>query len=118
MSFLYRPRTCFSSRPYPNITIDRCETILLDRRPEHKSDIRKYLTSRLRSGYLDRSESNQHRGIISESIENSSGVFLWVVLVTTRIRKSADRGVHPRMLREHLLKMPTALHDLFDTMID
>lgn len=118
MSFSYRPRMCFSSRPYPNITIDRCETILLDRRPEHKNDIRRYLESRLSAAYLDVSEVSHHRGLISKIIENSSGVFLWVVLVTARLRKSADHGLHLSMLRKHLSKIPAALHDLFDTMID
>lgn len=109
-------RVCFSSRPYPNITFDRCATILLDRRPEHDNDIRKYTRSRLRCGYLNESEPNYYRELISEIIEKSSGVFLWVVLVTARLRKSADHGVHPRMLREHLLEIPPKLHDLFDTM--
>jgi len=112
------PRVCFSSRPYPNMTINQCETILLDRRPEHNNGIRKYTLSRLRAGLPDEPESNHHRGLISEIIERSSGVILWVVLVTARLRKSADQGVHPQMLREHLLEIPPALHDLFDTMID
>lgn len=112
------PRVCFSSRPYPNMTINQCETILLDRRPEHNNDIRKYTLHRLRDRIPDEPESNHHRGLISEIIERSSGVFLWVVLVTARLRKSADQGVHPQMLREHLLDIPPALHDLFDTMID
>lgn len=41
-----------------------------------------------------------------------------MVLVTAQLRKSIDHGVHPRMLREQLLEIPAALHDLFDTMID
>jgi hypothetical protein len=45
-------------------------------------------------------------------------VFLWVVLVMAQLRKSADQGVNPRLLREYLLATPPALHDLFDTMID
>ena len=116
MVVLESPRVCFSSRPYPNITFDRCATILLDRRPEHDNDIRKYTLSRLRAGFYDESGSNYHRGLISEIIEKSSGVFLWVVLVTARLKRSADHGAHPRMLREHLLDLPPALHDLFDTM--
>jgi hypothetical protein len=35
-----------------------------------------------------------------------------------QLRKSADQGVNPRLLREYLLATPPALHDLFDTMID
>jgi hypothetical protein len=112
------PKMCFSSRPYPNITIDHCETILLERRPEHKDDIRKYALSRLRVGHLEDSESNYYRGLISDIVETSAGVFLWVVLVVAQLRKSADQGVNPRLLGEHLLATPPALHDLFDTMID
>lgn len=116
MGIFGSPRVCFSSRLYPNITFDRCTTILLDRRPEHDNDIRKYTLSRLRAGFRDES-GTIHRWLISEIIEKSSGVFLWVVLVTARLRKSADHGVHPQMLREHLLDLPPGLHDLFDTII-
>ena len=35
-----------------------------------------------------------------------------------QLRKSADQGVHPRLLRGHLLLIPPALHDSFDTMTD
>jgi hypothetical protein len=114
----YSPKVCFSSRPYPNITIDHCETIQLEGRPEHKDDIRKYALSRLRAGYFEDSESNYYSGLVSEIIERSAGVFLWVVLVMAQLRKSADQGVNPSLLREHLLATPPALHDLFDTIID
>jgi len=117
-AFSESPRVCISSRPYPNITTDRCETILLDRRSEHKDDIGRYALSRLRAGRLDEPRYSQYRGLISEIIERSSGVFLWVILVVAQLRKSADRGVDPYVLREHLLDIPPALHDLFDTIIN
>ena len=111
-------RVCFSSRPYPNMTIGHCKTISLETRPEHENGIRKYALSRLRVGYFENSNSDFHRGLVSEIIERSSGVFLWVVLVTARLRKSGDQGVPPRILREHLLEIPQTLHELFDNMLD
>ena len=116
MAVIESPRVCFSSRPYPKLSIYRCETIILHERTEQNSDIRKYTLSRLRAAFLDESASQYHRGLISEIIKKSSSVFLWVVLVTARLKKSADRGVHPRMLRKHLLEIPSKLYDLFDTM--
>ena len=94
-TFSESPKVCFSSRPYPNITIDHCETILLERRPEHENDIRKYALSRLRVRNRDEPESTYISRLISEIVERSSGVFLWVILVIAQLRKSADRGVHP-----------------------
>lgn len=114
---------CFSSRPYPNITILHCETIVLERYSGHTGAIRKFALSRLLPRYLgisqwDTEEVNEHDKLVSEIIRKSSGVFLWVVLVVAQLRKNADRGAIPQMLRGYLLEIPSALKDLFDTMID
>lgn len=109
---------CFASRPYPNITFGHCETIELEKHPRHMDDIRKYAWSRLRADSLGVSESsNDHHELVSDIISRSSGVFLWVNLVVTRLKKSADHGDHPSLLRQHLLEIPKTLRDLFDAMI-
>jgi hypothetical protein len=114
-------RLCFSNRPYPNMTIGHCETIVLEEHAEHMDDISKYALSRLRTrsfGMSHRASIGSYGQLSSEVIERSSGVFLWVVLVTAQLRKKVDQGVHHTLLRDHLLKIPLALRDLFDTMLD
>lgn len=114
---------CFSIRPYPNITIGHSEEIVLETNPGHTEDVREYALSRVLPHYLGISrpgteESEQHLELVSEIIQRSSGVFLWVVLVVAQLRKSADHGEHPIRLREYLLVIPPTLNDLFDTIIE
>jgi hypothetical protein len=71
MYSFYSHKMCFSSRPYPNITIDHCETILLERRPEHKDDIQ---SMRYPGSVLDILRTRSRTIIVSLSLRSLRGL--------------------------------------------
>lgn len=100
-------RVCFSSRHYPNISLEDCQHFILDGQSGHQHDIAAYVDSKLR---LRKSKTNQE--IKAAVLKRAQGVFLWVVLVVKRLNQDVDRGnVHN--LRSRLDEVPDGLHALF-----
>jgi ankyrin repeat protein len=100
-------RVCFTSRHYPNITVEKGLDLVLEGQEGHNQDITNYLESELKIG---KSKIAQH--IRVELQEKASGVFMWIVLVVGILNKEHDRGrIHA--LRRRLQEIPKDLHELF-----
>lgn len=100
-------RVCFSSRHYPNVSLENCQHFVLDGQSGHQHDIAAYIDSKLR---LRKSKTNQE--IKAAVQKRAQGVFLWVVLVVKRLNQDVDRGnVHN--LRSRLDEVPDGLDALF-----
>ena len=98
---------CFSSRYYPQITMQSHEEVKLDALVEHSADIKTFLASELTIRSPFRSE------LQTEIEERCSGIFLWVVLVVKLIKRSFDKGATRSQLREILMSLPYELNELF-----
>ena len=100
-------RACFSSRQYPNVTLEKCQHLILDRQSGHEQDIAAYVKNKLR---LSKSKMNDE--IKADIQKRAQGVFLWVVLVVKRLNQDLDRGnVH--RLQSRLKELPDGLEALF-----
>jgi hypothetical protein len=100
-------RICFSSRHYPNVTLAKCQHLMLDGQSGHQQDIAAYIDSKLR---LSKSEASEE--IKDDVQKRAQGVFLWVVLVVKRLNQDLDRGnIHN--LRRRLEEVPGGLDALF-----
>ena len=105
-------RTFFSSRHYPNITIQHSIVLMLDDHSGHVGDIVKYVNSKLRIP----GQPNLTDDLRAEIHNRSSGIFLWVILVIEILKKHIDRGrVH--QLKKRLENMPSGLDDLFNDIL-
>ena len=69
-------KICFSSRYYPTLAMDQAIEVRLEDETGHNEDIVKYTKSKFRLGKSKQAESLQF-----DILNNSSGIFLWVVLV-------------------------------------
>jgi len=104
-------RVLFSSRHYPNVTIQRSVQMKLEDQHGHFQDIEKYLSSELHAG-----RGNHVEKIREEIRDRASGVFMWVVLVVNILNKAFDHGrVHA--LRRKLQEIPDGLHELFRSIL-
>jgi hypothetical protein len=102
-----RFRVCFSSRHYPNVSLEKCQHLMLDGQSGHQRDIATYVGSKLR---LSKSKKNEE--IKAAVQKRAQGVFLWVVLVVKRLNRDYDHGnVHS--LRSRLEEIPDGLDALF-----
>ncbi|KAI6365426.1 hypothetical protein MCOR25_005353 [Pyricularia grisea] len=102
---------CLASRHYPNITIMKGRSIVLEDKVEHQRDIADYIDSTL----CIRNESALGE-IRSDLLKKASGVFMWVVLVVNILNKAYDTtGL--RGLRKRLADIPDDLDTLFRDML-
>jgi len=104
-------RTCFSSRPYPHITIDNCIKLVLQEQDGHQKDMTSYLHVELKAG-----SSKLVDQIRAEMLNRASGIFLWVVLVVRMLNEEYARGrIHA--MRRRLDEIPNDLEKLFDNIL-
>jgi hypothetical protein len=101
----------FASRHYPNITIRRSESIILDNCKGHHADIASYVRDKLLCG-----PPTLKAELIASILQRSSEVFLWVVLVVRNLNTESDRGNQHR-LKEALQATPKGLDDIFDNIV-
>ena len=102
---------CFSSRHYPNITVNAGVQFVLENQEGHSQDLKNYITSELKIGKKGRAES------LKQAIfQKSNGIFLWVVLVVGILRRENDRGRLHNMERR-LDEIPSELNELFRDII-
>lgn len=98
---------CFSSRHYPNVVIKDAAEMVLEKRPEHDTDIRTFIQEELEIGNGPVVEE-----IRDGMIEKANGVFLWVVLVVRILNEEFSDGMIHK-LRQRLEELPSDLHALF-----
>lgn len=101
----------FASRHYPHISVAHSEVIILDDYKGHHGDIVSYVQNRL----VCRQPSLKEE-LVTDVIQRSSGIFLWVILVVRILNTESDRGTQHR-LRTCLQAIPKGLHDLFGGII-
>jgi hypothetical protein len=104
-------RTCFASRHYPHISLDRGGELILERQEGHDKDIAEYLNAELRIGNSDTAQL-----IRQEIRRKASGVFMWVVLVVSILNRTSDRG-QIYALQRKLSEIPADLNTLFRDMV-
>ncbi|KAJ4363902.1 hypothetical protein N0V83_009354 [Neocucurbitaria cava] len=96
---------CFSSRHYPEITIKRGLSLVLEGQEGHTQDITDYLDSKLKVGKVSQKMK-------VDILRKASGVFMWVVLVVDILNREFDRG-RTHTIRRRLQDIPDDLHALF-----
>jgi ankyrin repeat protein len=104
-------RVCFSSRHYPQVTIKKCQPMILDGQDGHEDDIARYVKSKLNV-----------RGKTAEDIRvavktKAKGIFMWAVLVIRILNEQSDRGSNNAKLRKCLDQIPAELHELFQDIL-
>ncbi|KAK9847080.1 hypothetical protein MYU51_020478, partial [Penicillium brevicompactum] len=99
-------RTCFSSRHYPYIVIQRGIRLTLEDQLGHGEDLATYVTSRLIINEPTLVEELQ-----PQLLGKAAGVFMWVVLVVDILNKEYRRG--GMALRMRLAEIPSDLSELF-----
>jgi ankyrin repeat protein len=104
-------RVCFSSRHYPQITMMKCQPMVLDGQDGHEDDIARYVKSKLKV-----------RGKTAEGVrvavqDKAKGIFMWVVLVIRILNEESDRGSNNAKLRKCLDQIPAELHELFQDIL-
>ncbi|KAH7086982.1 hypothetical protein FB567DRAFT_526687 [Paraphoma chrysanthemicola] len=104
-------RVCFSSRHYPEISIQTGLQLVLESEQDHTNDITLYINTHLNVG-----KDTQAEDIKAEILHKSSGIFLWVSLVIPMLNKEYDRG-RIKALKKRLGEIPAGLHDLFLDML-
>ncbi|KAH6889275.1 Pfs, NB-ARC and ankyrin domain protein [Thelonectria olida] len=100
-------RVCFSSRHYPQITIAKGLSLILEGQEGHGQDITNYISGELKLGHSRLAEQ-----IRADVREKASGIFMWVVLVVGILNKAHDGGRFHE-LRRILRDIPGDLHELF-----
>ncbi|KAJ5346099.1 hypothetical protein N7452_004103 [Penicillium brevicompactum] len=99
-------RTCFSSRHYPYIVIQRGIRLTLEDQLGHAEDLATYVTSRLII-----KEPTLVEELKPQLLSKAAGVFMWVVLVVDILNKEYRRG--GMALRMRLAEIPSDLSELF-----
>jgi ankyrin repeat protein len=102
-----RFQICFSSRHYPEITIKKGISMVLEEQEGHTQDITNYLESELKIG-----KSKVAQKIRTDLQDKASGVFMWVILVVNILNQEFDRG-RMHSLKRRLQEIPSDLHKLF-----
>ncbi|KAI0445831.1 ankyrin repeat-containing domain protein [Xylaria telfairii] len=98
---------CFSSRHYPEISIENGLTLVLENQNGHAKDLEEYVEREFCVG-----KGKDTIEIRTMLLRKAAGVFLWIVLVIRILNKDCAGG---RMfgLKARLDKIPSELHDLF-----
>lgn len=98
---------CLSSRHYPQISIDGCPEITVE---EHNhQDILRYIES-------EAEDYSLINGVKEKIAEKSRGVFLWVVLAISILKRSG-RGKSHKWLEKKLDELPAGLESIFSQII-
>lgn len=98
---------CLSSRHYPQIKISKCLEIALEREQGHTEGIKRYIDSA-----LDLEGDITVDLFEKEILEESNGIFLWVVLVIGTLNEEYP-GKPIKAMRQRLKEIPGDLSKLF-----
>ena len=101
-------KICISSRHYPNIHGHDCRTIIAEK--YNYGDIMAYAKDKL--------ETIANKTQMAQQItEQSSGIFLWAVLVIRKLREAIDDGEPHSALLRILASTPRDLGEVFETLL-
>lgn len=104
-------RICLASRHYPHINAINSLSLVVEDQTEHSRDIQTYIYDQLPDDSLEMDDLRY------KVQEQSSGIFLWVVLVTMILNKSLDRGQSVATVLRKLHGLPPDLHNLFNEIL-
>lgn len=108
-------RICFSSRHYPDISIQNGIETVLEDEEGHKADIQSFIKSRLRLGASKATEA-----LREEILAQSSQSFLWVVLVVHIVNAEFRYPTSPvsiKKIQTRVKDIPPQQHDLFEMIL-
>lgn len=103
-------RVCFSSRPYPYISVKRAVRLTLEDQKGHSDDLAVFVRSRLRINNPELASEIQ-----SEIVQKAGGIFLWAVLVVSLVNKENHLGL--LALKKRLSEVPKGLNELYREML-
>ncbi|KEY73941.1 hypothetical protein S7711_09996 [Stachybotrys chartarum IBT 7711] len=103
-------RICFSSRPYPYISIRQGISLTLEDESGHADDLAQYVKSN-----LSIEDPLLLADLQSRILSKAAGIFLWIVLVVDILNKEEDEG--GLAIRDKLSKIPARLSDLFKNIL-
>lgn len=106
-------RICLSSRHYPNISVEKSVSVVVEDQVAHENDIDLYIKAKLRTG-----QNTRYSGLHAELLRKSSHVFLWVVLVIPILNQVHDRGRGMSAMLAKLESIPQNLNDLFSDILN
>jgi ankyrin repeat protein len=109
-------RVCFSSRHYPQVTIKKCQPMVLDGQEGHEDDIARYVRSKLKVE-LNATGDKTAEEVRTAVQAKAKGIFMWVVLVVRILNEESDHGSDNAELRECLDRIPAELHNLFQDIL-
>ena len=99
---------CLSIRHFPNVSMNRCIQLDIDRKIEHDSDIGRYVFSTILLKNAD---------LIDQITQKARHVFLWAVLVVQILNQLYDQGDGLQSMLGRLKEVPDNLHDIFRSLI-
>ncbi|KAK1238471.1 hypothetical protein MKX07_006617 [Trichoderma sp. CBMAI-0711] len=100
-------KVCLSSRHYPNIYIENCPEIWVERK--NHADIETFTYQKL--AHMSNAPNNED--MIQSILSRADGIFLWVDLVTSSILEADDNGETLNERLEALYDTPRELDGLF-----
>ncbi|KDB23733.1 hypothetical protein H109_04413 [Trichophyton interdigitale MR816] len=100
-------KICYSSRHYPPIDVGDYAELIIDAHNNYDIEIyiRRKLKPLLKRRYIDR--------LMDRIAEKAQGVFLWVVLVVSKIIKAHDHGESMERMQEIVENVPDKLESLY-----
>ncbi|KAK4031736.1 ankyrin repeat-containing domain protein [Parachaetomium inaequale] len=100
-------RICLSSRHYPNVSMRKTLELTVEANEEHERDIATYVEEKLEG----------HDNEIKAKVrKKAGGIFMWVVIVVSLLKKAYDDG-RLEAMREVLEEVPTDLEDVFNRLL-
>jgi NACHT domain len=107
-SSFMRPQVCLSSRHYPHISIRNGLSLTVEDQPEHQQDIETYVRQNF---FVE--DTLQMEGLREKVCSKADGVFLWVVLVVSMLKKEYDHGGGMAVMTKLVEEIPKGLEALF-----
>ena len=105
-----RLRVCASSRHYPNVGVAEPLQITVER--TNQTDIASFVRKKLRRLVTDSDD------LSSNIASRAEGIFLWALLVLTKIRAAVEDGEPQKTLYTIIELVPRRLERLFQELID
>ncbi|OAL70218.1 hypothetical protein A7D00_5749 [Trichophyton violaceum] len=100
-------KICYSSRHYPPIEVGDYAELIID--AHNNYDIQNYIQRKLKPllkrRYIDK--------LMDRIAEKAQGVFLWVVLVVSKVIKAHDHGESMERMQEIVENVPDKLESLY-----
>ena len=99
---------CLSIRHFPNVSINHCIQLDIDRKIEHDLDIGRYVSSTILL---------KNANLIDQVTRKARHVFSWAVLVVQILNQLYDQGNSLQSMLECLKEVPDSLHNIFKSLV-